>query len=56
MTTSVLMPLEDALIITDVALYPMVSEYNPVAKRIMSIVPVKPTPNNHATGISVRQV
>ena len=33
-----------------------VSEFDPVAKRIMSIVPVVPAFANHQTGVSVRQV
>lgn len=32
------------------------SEYNPVAKRIMSAIPVVVAPGNHQIGISVRQI
>ena len=32
------------------------SGYDPIAKRIMSAVPVEPAPNNHQIGVSVRQV
>lgn len=52
--TKILQVLEQNLILTDVANNPVVSEYNPVAKRIMSIVPVVACPNNHQTGVSVR--
>jgi phage tail sheath gpL-like len=54
--TNYLLGLEAALILTDVALNPVVSEYNATAKRIMSIVPVIPAANQHQIGVSVRQV
>ncbi len=48
--------LESRLIISDVNSNPMVSEYNTVADRIMSIVPTSVTKNQHSIGVSVRQV
>jgi phage tail sheath gpL-like len=51
----ILLDLQDQLIISDVANNAPVSEYNSTAKRIMSIIPVIPTPSNHSTGVSVRQ-
>jgi phage tail sheath gpL-like len=35
---------------------PVVAEYDPVAKRIMSIMPVTPCPIDHQIGVSVRNV
>ncbi len=54
--TSILKDLESQNILSDVELNPPVSEYDPVAKRIMSLVPAIATPLNHQTGVSVRQV
>jgi hypothetical protein len=50
-----LLTLENDLILTDVATNPPVSEFNSVAHRIMSIVPVVPAYGNHQVGVSVRQ-
>lgn len=43
-------------IIIDVDSNKPTSGYDPVAKRIMSIVPVVPAPNTHQVGVSVRNV
>lgn len=43
-------------ILVDVAENPPVAVYDPVARRIMSAVPVKPAANNHAVGVSVRSM
>ncbi len=56
-TDAVLLLLESQLIISDVDQNPMYSEYQAgSAKRIMSVVPVVPAANDHAIGVSVRQV
>lgn len=47
--------LERALILTQTALNPPVTEYDEDAKRLMSIHPAIPLPHNHQTGVSVRQ-
>lgn len=54
--TGILMGLEDDGILANVAENPPVSEFNTVARRIMSVVPVVPSFNAHQTGVSVRQV
>jgi phage tail sheath gpL-like len=43
-------------ILVDVDDNPVVSGYDPIAKRIMSLVPVKVAPNDEQIGVSVRQV
>jgi phage tail sheath gpL-like len=43
-------------ILVDVDDNPVVSGYDPVARRIMSLVPVKVAPNDEQIGVSVRQV
>lgn len=45
-----------APIIIDVDTNKPTSGYDPVAKRIMSIIPVVPAPNTHQIGVSVRNV
>lgn len=45
-----------APIIVDVDQNPPTTVYDPVAKRLVSIIPVVPAPPNHQLGISVRQV
>lgn len=47
---------ESLLYVTNVADNPPTSEFDPVAKRIMSIVPVVPAFAQHQLGVSVRQV
>ncbi len=51
-----LLLLQDALMITAVELNPPFSQFDAVAGRIMSAVPVIPLPLNHQTGVSVRQL
>lgn len=43
-------------IVIDSAANPPVAVFDPVAKRIMAILPVQTAPGNHATGLSVREV
>lgn len=47
---------EDNLFVTNVDTNMPFSEFDPVAKRIMSVVPVVPSFANHQVGVSVRQV
>lgn len=43
-------------ILTGVDANPAISQYDTIAKRIMSIVPTVPRANNHSVGVSVRQL
>lgn len=54
--TQQLKVLESNLILTDVDTHPVIAEYNTVARRIMSIVPVVPTANDHQVGVSIRSM
>lgn len=51
-----LLEMERENILTQVALNPPSSEYNSAANRIMTAIPVVPTPANHSCGVSVRQL
>lgn len=59
-TADVLVLLEQAsppiLLPGSTAQNPVIAEYNAVAQRLMSIVPVIPCPNDHQLGVSVRNV
>lgn len=54
--TSILRDYERAGHIIDVGLNPPQSGFDSIAKRIVSVIPVKVTPGNHQFGISVRQL